>query len=112
MLIGGVLIAKNRDVDRRANPNPMQRFNLLGEQIKILAKVRVPGWVFGVVVQVSVMTFCEDRHAVHVGGLHGVGEFIGIKIHAYIANERRGVEIEMDLSRAKRGNLCWHGSEI
>jgi hypothetical protein len=53
----------------------------------------------------AVMALGEDGHAVHVRVFHRPGEQLGVEIAADIRNERRRMEIQVDLSAGELQRL-------
>jgi len=98
----------------------MQGVDLGGEQVKALFEVGVACRVFGVVIEVAVVTFGKDGHAVDVGVEHGPDESVSIKLAGDGSNVRTGVEVQVNLAKGQivghvyilAGMVAWgHHSE-
>ena len=73
VVVGGVLVALDADVDRGADALAVQRLDLLAQQVEARPQARVPLGPAGVVVEVAVVALGEDGDAVDVGLLESLG---------------------------------------
>src|SRR4051794_13588115 len=68
----------------------------------------MPLFTLRVVVQMPVMAFREDGHAVHVRLGEGLRKPFRLEINSHVTDQRRRVEIQMHLAKWKHVSLVKH----
>ena len=78
-------------------PTAMQRVDLGAGQIEVEMRMHLAD--LGRMIGDAVVAFGKDRDGVDMRVRKGVGERLGVKARADVRNQRRGVKIEMNLTK-------------
>ena len=101
---GGVLLPADGGINRRADALTVEGFNLLAEQVAPAERgMRVTS--FRREVAHAMMALGGNRHAVDMGRGQRAGKRFGVELAGHIRNERRGVEIQVDLPLVPTKNV-------
>ena len=94
--VGRVLVPLHAQIDRRPDTDAVQGLYLFAQQVQIFWQGGVAGRMVGGIVEVAVMAFAKDGHAVHVCVLKRLRELRRVEIGAHVWHQGPGVKVEVD----------------